>query len=126
MTSNSVTASVEVAVDPATAFAIFTGEIGRWWRPGPINWYDSARAISIRFEPGVGGRWIEIYDPARLRPELGSVFVILSCNEGSLALEREILPCRAPFGRVMTSRRLWPRASSVARSIHAHAAALAE
>jgi hypothetical protein len=59
---SSVTASVEVAVDPATAFAIFTDEIGRWWRPGPINWYDSARAIGIRFEPGVGGRWLEIYD----------------------------------------------------------------
>jgi mannose-6-phosphate isomerase-like protein (cupin superfamily) len=62
--SNSVTASVEVAVDSATAFAIFTDEIGRWWRPGPINWYDSARAIGIRFEPGVGGRWLEIYDDA--------------------------------------------------------------
>jgi mannose-6-phosphate isomerase-like protein (cupin superfamily) len=53
-----------VAVDPAAAFAIFTDEIGRWWRPGPINWYDSARAIDIRFEPGVGGRWLEIYDQA--------------------------------------------------------------
>jgi mannose-6-phosphate isomerase-like protein (cupin superfamily) len=62
--SNSVTASVEVALDPAAAFAVFTQEIGRWWRPGPINWYDSARAIDIRFEPGVGGRWLEIYDHA--------------------------------------------------------------
>ncbi len=62
--SDSVTACVEVAVDPVTAFAIFTDEIGRWWRPGPINWYDSARAIDIRFEPGVGGRWLEIYDVA--------------------------------------------------------------
>jgi mannose-6-phosphate isomerase-like protein (cupin superfamily) len=60
--SSSVTASVEVAADPATAFAMFTEEIGRWWRPGPISWYDSARAIGIRFEPGVGGRWLEIYD----------------------------------------------------------------
>ncbi len=62
--SSTVTASVEVAVDPATAFAVFTDEISRWWRPGPINWYDSARAIDIRFEPGVGGRWLEIYDEA--------------------------------------------------------------
>jgi hypothetical protein len=60
--SSSVTASVEVALDPSAAFAVFTQEIGRWWRPGPINWYDSARAIDIRFEPGVGGRWLEIYD----------------------------------------------------------------
>jgi hypothetical protein len=57
-----VTATVEVALDPATAFAIFTEEIGRWWRPGPINWNDSWRAVGIRIEPGVGGRWIEVYD----------------------------------------------------------------
>jgi mannose-6-phosphate isomerase-like protein (cupin superfamily) len=57
-----VTATVEVAVDPASAFAIFTEEIGRWWRPGPINWNDSQRAVGVRIEPGVGGRWIEVYD----------------------------------------------------------------
>ena len=57
-----VTATVEVAVDPATAFAIFTEEIGQWWRPGPINWNDPRKAIGIRIEPGVGGRWIEVYD----------------------------------------------------------------
>ena len=27
---NAVTATVEVAVDPATAFEVFTGEIDRW------------------------------------------------------------------------------------------------
>lgn len=64
MKTDSVTASVEVAVEPATAFAIFTEEIGQWWRPGPINWYDSERAIGTRIEPGVGGRWIEVYDDA--------------------------------------------------------------
>lgn len=60
--ATAVTTVVEVGVDPWAAFDIFTDEIDRWWRPGPINWYDSARAIGIRFEPGVGGRWIEIYD----------------------------------------------------------------
>src|SRR5437016_8876546 len=62
--TNIVTATVEVAVDPATAFAIFTEEIGRWWRPGPINWNNSERATGIRIEPGVGGRWLEVYDDA--------------------------------------------------------------
>ncbi len=57
-----VTAVVEVALDPATAFAVFTEEIGQWWKPGPINWNDFRRAVSIRFEPGVGGRWLEVYD----------------------------------------------------------------
>jgi mannose-6-phosphate isomerase-like protein (cupin superfamily) len=62
--TDSVTACVEVAVNPATAFAIFTEEIGQWWRAGPINWYDSSRAVGTRFEPGVGGRWLEVYDDA--------------------------------------------------------------
>jgi hypothetical protein len=59
-----VTATVEVAIDPATAFVMFTEEIGHWWQPGPINWNDSRRAIGIRIEPGVGGRWMEVYDSA--------------------------------------------------------------
>lgn len=58
----SVTVSVEVSVEPGTAFDIFTAEIGRWWRPGPINWYDAWRAVGTSIEPGVGGRWLEIYD----------------------------------------------------------------
>ncbi len=27
-----------VAVDPATAFAVFTEEVDAWWRHGPRNW----------------------------------------------------------------------------------------
>ena len=61
---DSVSASVEVALEPMNAFAVFTEEINRWWRPGPINWNDSARAVGIHIEPGVGGRWIEVYDEA--------------------------------------------------------------
>lgn len=61
---DAATATVEVPVDPMTAFEIFTKEIGQWWRPGPINWNDAARAIGMRFEPRVGGRLIEVYDGA--------------------------------------------------------------
>jgi len=61
---DTVSASVEVALDPMTAFVVFTEEINRWWRPGPINWNDSARAVGICIEPGIGGRWIEVYDEA--------------------------------------------------------------
>jgi hypothetical protein len=57
-------AMIEVSVDPPTAFAIFTDEIGQWWRPGPINWNNARRAVGVRIEPGVGGRWIEVDDPA--------------------------------------------------------------
>jgi uncharacterized glyoxalase superfamily protein PhnB len=57
-----VTASIEVGVDPEAAFRIFTEEINAWWVRGPINFYDGARAAEIQFEPGVGGRFLEVYD----------------------------------------------------------------
>jgi Domain of unknown function (DUF4440) len=50
--SDEAHASVEVEVDPAAAFEIFTSETGAWWR--------ADRSISghggpVTFEPGVGG-----------------------------------------------------------------------
>jgi uncharacterized glyoxalase superfamily protein PhnB len=66
MTSDrSITSSVEVAVDPDTAFKVFTEELACWWRQGPINFFDSTRAFGMRLEPGVGGRLLEVYDDAR-------------------------------------------------------------
>ena len=41
MTSSSVSSSVEVSIDPLTAFTVFTEEIAYWWVQGPINFYDS-------------------------------------------------------------------------------------
>jgi uncharacterized glyoxalase superfamily protein PhnB len=62
--SHSVTSSVAVTVDPATAFSVFTEELDCWWVQGPINFYDSSRAYGMRIEPGVGGRIVEVYDDA--------------------------------------------------------------
>ena len=62
MTRTSASASIEVGVDPLIAFQAFTEEIGQWWVPGPINAWDSARALTKRIEPGVGGRFLEVYD----------------------------------------------------------------
>jgi hypothetical protein len=45
------------------AFRMFTDEIGLWWQPGTRYWNDPERGLSIRIEPGVGGRFIEVYDP---------------------------------------------------------------
>jgi hypothetical protein len=59
---DAVTASVEVEIDPETAFRIFTAEIDAWWKRGPHNFYNSKRAVAMRFEPGVGGRYLEVYD----------------------------------------------------------------
>ena len=57
----SAEAAVEVGVDPATAFRVFTDEIDSWWVPGPINFFDSARASGMAVEAGVGGRVLELY-----------------------------------------------------------------
>lgn len=51
-----------MAVDPATAFEVFTAEIDDWYERGRYSWHDPKRAVGIRFEPGVGGRWIEVWD----------------------------------------------------------------
>lgn len=58
----SVRVTVHVTVDPLTAFTVFTEEIDAWYRRGPHNFFDPVRAIAIRFEPGVGGRLLEVYD----------------------------------------------------------------
>ena len=58
-----MTAEVVVAATPEDAFAIFTDEIGLWWRTGTPYWNDPARGVSVRIEPGVGGRFLEVHDP---------------------------------------------------------------
>jgi uncharacterized glyoxalase superfamily protein PhnB len=65
MTEKSATASVKVSVDPSSAFTAFTDEIDSWWVRGPINFFDSTRAVAMRIEPGVGGRVLEVYDDER-------------------------------------------------------------
>ena len=60
----SVTATVEVAVDPTTAFEVFTDDIGAWYKRGPYSFKDPTRALGVRFEPRVGGRFLEVHDAA--------------------------------------------------------------
>lgn len=55
-------AEVVVPVSPDEAFALFTEDIGLWWRRGTAYWNDPERGLSIRLEPGVGGRFVEVYD----------------------------------------------------------------
>jgi hypothetical protein len=59
-----VRVSIDVDVDPATAFSVFTDEIDAWYRRGRHTFYDPDRAVAIRFEPRVGGRLLEVYDAA--------------------------------------------------------------
>ena len=65
MTSTAV--SISVGVDPATAFTAFTAfaeELDLRWVRRPINYFDAARAVGMRCEPGVGGRLLEVYNEA--------------------------------------------------------------
>lgn len=55
-----VTARVEV--DPARAFALFTEDVDAWWKQGPAYRVHAERPSRMRFEPGVGGRFLEQYD----------------------------------------------------------------
>jgi uncharacterized glyoxalase superfamily protein PhnB len=72
----STTVSICVAVDPATAFRAFTEELDSWWVRGPINYFDSARAVRMQCEPGIGGRLMEVYDDATgVGLELGRITV---------------------------------------------------
>ena len=57
-----VRVTIYVAVDPTSAFEIFTDEIDAWYQRGPHNFFDPVRAIGVRIEPGVGGRMLEVYD----------------------------------------------------------------
>ena len=63
-TEPTVSQSVEVPVDPAAAFELYTGGINRWWRRDSWYWNDRERARGLRIEPFVGGRFVEVYDEA--------------------------------------------------------------
>jgi uncharacterized protein YndB with AHSA1/START domain len=62
MTAASVVRSIDVDVDPQMAFEVFTSEIHLWYQPGPHSWKHPDRAVGTRLEPGVGGRWLEVWD----------------------------------------------------------------
>src|SRR5260370_3638941 len=57
--SDLVTVSVTVSTDPATAFDIFTKETDLWWRSGPKFRIAGKQPGVLRFEPWLGGRFME-------------------------------------------------------------------
>ena len=61
--------ALRVDATPERAFAAFTGEIGRWWRPNGLFQFSVGRSGTLAFEPGPAGRLVETYDD-------GSSFVI--------------------------------------------------
>lgn len=125
-----VRVTVEVPVDPTTAFMIFTQEIGQWWRPGPLNWNDASRAVGVRIEPGPGGRWIEVHNrktgegvtQARFKVwELGARLVFLYQDGGHTLDGTEVeigFAAVASGTRVTLEHRGWER---VAPEVLTHA-----
>lgn len=72
----SVTVTTVVEAEPALAFAVFTEEVDSWWKQGPRFRPGGLRPSSMRFEPGVDGRLLEVYeDEAGGSFELGRVVV---------------------------------------------------
>jgi uncharacterized protein YndB with AHSA1/START domain len=59
---DTVTITTLVAVTPAAAFDVFTKEIGAWWRRDPRYQFTPGRPGTLRFEPGVGGRLVQVDD----------------------------------------------------------------
>jgi uncharacterized protein YndB with AHSA1/START domain len=60
--TDTVIVSVDVPVDPAAAFEVFTDDIDSWYQRGPHSWRFPDRAVGIRFEPHIGGRLLEVHD----------------------------------------------------------------
>ena len=62
--SDSVTVSKHVAVDQHRAFEAFTAEVGAWYRVDRFTVVDHHKTVTLRFEPYVGGRFIDVHDAA--------------------------------------------------------------
>ena len=61
MTSR-VLVALRVAASPERAFAAFTEETSRWWRPNALFAFARGRTGTVAFEPGLGGRFTETYE----------------------------------------------------------------
>ena len=73
ISADSAHVSIDVAVDPATAFAVFTEEIDTWWKRGRA--YRTSDRSSILFEPGPEGRLVEVRSDKGSTREIGAVLV---------------------------------------------------
>jgi uncharacterized protein YndB with AHSA1/START domain len=73
MTSR-VFVALRVKAAPDRAFAVFTGEIGAWWRPNGLFQTTPRDPGRLAFEPGEGGRLVETLANGKVF-EIGRVLV---------------------------------------------------
>ena len=64
-----------VALDADLAFEIFTEEVDAWWKHGPRFRTGAQGQSRMCFEPGVGGRLLEIFDDGAEPFVLGRITV---------------------------------------------------
>ena len=86
--SAKIMVSIRLKVAPSVAFDLFTRKVDDWWRRGPK--YRMGPQGRLRFEPGEGGRLVEIYDEAA--GELFEIGRILVWRPG----ERLVFEWRTP------------------------------
>ena len=60
--SDTVTVAIDVAVEPAVAFDVFTRELDAWWGRGPRYRFVAPYGGTLMLEPGVGGRLLHVVD----------------------------------------------------------------
>jgi hypothetical protein len=74
--SDAIQISTLVATDPGTAFELFTRDVDLWWRRGPRHRPSQSGDGTMRFEAGVGGRLVEVYDESASDAyEIGRILV---------------------------------------------------
>lgn len=64
-----VLVALRVNATPERAFAAFTNDIDRWWRPNELFQFSVGPSGTLSFEPGPAGSLVETYED-------GSTFVI--------------------------------------------------
>ncbi|CAN7151358.1 SRPBCC family protein [Phenylobacterium sp. LjRoot225] len=99
--SSKVLVALRVKASPERAFAVFTGEIGAWWRPSALFQTTPRAPGRLAFEGGDGGRLIETLEGGKVF-EIGRVLawepprrVVFSWRQASfppdLATEVEVV-----------------------------------
>ena len=71
--ADGVRVSLDVAVEPAVAFEVFTTELDAWWGRGPRFRFVPPYAGSMRLEPGLGGRLLHVVNEAGRIFEVGRI-----------------------------------------------------
>jgi len=63
--SANVMVGITLEVEPEEAFRLFTEEVDLWWQRGVKFRFRPKAHGTMKFEPGEGGRLVEIYDDAK-------------------------------------------------------------